>query len=89
MYVSVDSGARELEVWRLRRSEGTRPAIEGGPVEVEQDEPLRRELADFVDAVRTGRPPRVSGEAGRSALALATRVAEAIAVAGTAAEGHT
>ena len=78
MYVSVDAGARELEVWRLRRSDGVRPAIEGGPVEVEQDEPLRRELADFVDAVRTGRPPRVTGEAGRDALALAARVTRAI-----------
>jgi predicted dehydrogenase len=78
MYVSVDSGARELEVWRLRRNEGERPSIEGGPVKVEQDEPLRRELADFVEAVRSGRAPRVTGEAGREALALATRVAEAI-----------
>lgn len=80
MYVSVDAGARELEVWRLRRPEGGRPVIEGGPVPVEQDEPLRRELVDFVDAVRTGRPPRVTGEAGREALALATKVAAAIGV---------
>ena len=78
MYVSVDSGARELEVWRLRRTDGERPSIEGGPVAVDQDEPLRRELADFVDAVGTGRAPRVTGQAGRDALALATRVAAAI-----------
>lgn len=80
MYVSVDSGAQEIEVWRLRRRENERPAIEGGPMPVERQEPLARELADFVDAVRERREPRVSGQAGRDALALATRVAEAIGV---------
>jgi predicted dehydrogenase len=79
MYVSVDSGAQELEVWRLRHREGDRPAIEGGPVLVASGEPLERELRDFVDAVRAGREPRVNGAAGRRALALATRVAEAMA----------
>ena len=78
MYVSVDYGAQELEVWRLLPRPGDRPAIEGGPVPVEYDEPLRRELADFVDAIRAGRPPLVTGAEGRSALALATRVADAI-----------
>lgn len=78
MYVSVDSGARELDVWRLERRDGRRPAIEGGRVAVEQDEPLRRELADFVAAVRNRQSPRVTGQAGREALALATRVAAAI-----------
>jgi len=78
MYVSIDCGAQELEVWRLRRA-GERPEIEGGRVDVARDEPLRRELADFVDAIRTGRLPLVSGADGRRALALATRVAEAMA----------
>ncbi len=32
-----------------------RPAIEGGRVEVRQEEPLARELADFVSAIRDGR----------------------------------
>jgi predicted dehydrogenase len=79
MYVSIDCGAQELDVWRLRRRDGERPQIEGGRVDVARDEPLRRELADFVDAIRTGRPPLVSGADGRRALALATRVAEAMA----------
>ncbi len=80
MYVSVDSGAQEIEVWRLRHNGSERPAIEGGPVPVERDEPLRRELADFVEAIRTGGAPRVTGAAGRRALELATRVANAIGV---------
>lgn len=79
MYVSVDSGTQELEVWRLRRHDDGRPSIEGGAVTIANDEPLKRELVDFVGAIRAKRPPRVTGEAGRRALALATRVADAIA----------
>lgn len=78
MYVSVDYAAQELDVWRLRPRPGERPAIEGGPVEVAKDEPLKRELEDFVDAVRTGRAPGVTGRDGVRALQLATRVAEAV-----------
>jgi predicted dehydrogenase len=79
MYVSIDSGAQELEVWRLRRQDDARPAIEGGAVAVPPGEPLQKEIADFVAAIRQGREPRVSGQAGRRALALATRVADAMA----------
>jgi predicted dehydrogenase len=78
MYVSVDYAAQELEVWRLSPRPGGRPAIEGGPVTVERDEPLRRELADFVGAIQQRRAPIVSGTDGRRALALATRVNEAM-----------
>jgi predicted dehydrogenase len=76
-YVSVDFAAREVEVYRLVPAEG-RPAIEGGRIAVAEDEPLLVELADFVDAVREGRAPRVTGAAGRDALALAERVAAAL-----------
>jgi predicted dehydrogenase len=55
-----------------------RPTIQGGPLEVSTEEPLYLELLDFVTAVRERRPPTVSGEAGRQALALASRVAEAM-----------
>lgn len=73
-YVSVDYAARDVEVWRLHRQEGARPAIQGGPVDVPDAEPLRRELEDFRDAIRLGRAPRVPGEDGRLALALAQRI---------------
>jgi len=74
-YVSIDFAAREVEVYRLVAGEG-RPSIEGGRLTVTDDEPLRRELADFVHAVREGRAPTVTAVAGRDALALATRVAD-------------
>ena len=73
-YVSIDFASQEVEVYRLVPGEG-RPMIQGGKLDVAQDEPLRCELRDFVDAVRSGRPPRVSAQAGREALALATRIA--------------
>jgi predicted dehydrogenase len=74
-YVSIDYAAQEVEVYRLVAHDG-RPAIKGGALTIEKDEPLHRELVDFVDAVRTGRRPGVTGTEGREALALATRVAE-------------
>jgi predicted dehydrogenase len=89
-YVSIDYASQEVEVYRLAPQSSTgagagpspgdasrgRPMIQGGKLDVVNDEPLKRELADFVDAVRTRREPGVSGRAGRDALALATRIAE-------------
>jgi predicted dehydrogenase len=40
---------------------------------------ITAELEDFVDSIRSGRPPRVSGEQGLRALRVAERVLEAIA----------
>ena len=78
-YISIDYAAQKLEVWRLVKGEGPQPAIEGGELPVQNEEPLKRELADFVDAVTTRRAPMVSGEDGRRALALATQIAARIA----------
>ncbi len=74
-YVSVDYAAREVEAYTLVPHDG-RPAIQGGKLPVADDEPLRRELADFVEAARTKRKPGVTGREGRAALALATLVAD-------------
>ena len=74
-YVSIDYAAREVEVYKVVAQDG-RPAIQGGRLPVADDEPLRRELADFVDAARTGRRPGVTGREGRDALALAAMVAD-------------
>jgi predicted dehydrogenase len=78
LYVSIDYGAQEADVWRLVPTPGERPAIEGGALTIERDEPLRRELVDFVEAVQSGRAPLVTGDDGRRALVLATRVTEQI-----------
>jgi predicted dehydrogenase len=96
-YISIDYAAQELEVYRLaphpstgapsalstvEGQNGGRPTIQGGRIDVESDEPLRRELDDFVCAVRDRRPPVVTGRDGRAALALATRIAELISKQG-------
>ena len=75
------SGRPELAEGRgglgnVEGQDGGRPAIHGGAIKVTRDEPLRRELSDFIDAVRRHRQPVVTGRDGRAALALATRVAE-------------
>jgi predicted dehydrogenase len=81
-YVSVDYAAQELEVWRLVRPRTGTPVIEGGRQDVAHEEPLARELADFVEAVRTGRPPLVTGEEGRRALEAAQHITEQMTMAG-------
>jgi predicted dehydrogenase len=80
-YVSVDYASQEVEGYRLVRKE-PRPGILGGAVPVENDEPLRRELADFVRAARDGSSPLVDGEGGRRALALAATIAEKMETVG-------
>jgi predicted dehydrogenase len=77
-YVSIDYASQEVEVYRLVPQNGGRPRIQGGKMDIAGDEPLQRELADFVEAVRSGGRPQVTGHDGRAALALATRVAELI-----------
>ena len=78
-YLSIDYAAQEVEVYRLVRGAGVRPGIEGGKLEVPREEPLVRELADFLGAVREGRPPLVTGHDGRRALELAERITERMA----------
>jgi predicted dehydrogenase len=48
------------------------------PVPVEKDEPLKLELAAFVDCARQGTRPVVSGQEGTAALALALKITEQI-----------
>jgi predicted dehydrogenase len=73
-YLSIDYRAQEVEAWRLVPQAGGLPRIDGGKLEVERDEPLRRELADFVGAIRERRPPGVTGAQGRAALVLANEI---------------
>ena len=78
-YLSIDYAAQKIEAWRLVKGTGPTPSIEGGEVAVANEEPLKRELADFVDAVLNRRAPLVSGQDGRRALALAQQIADKIA----------
>jgi predicted dehydrogenase len=78
-YLSIDYAAQKVELWRLVKTEGRMPTIQGGDVDVVNEEPLKRELADFVAAVRARRAPEVTGEDGLRALALAQRITDRMA----------
>ncbi|MEP6768655.1 MAG: Gfo/Idh/MocA family oxidoreductase [Acidobacteriota bacterium] len=84
--LSVDMQAQSVRAYRLSRETGE-PEIVGSSVAVEREEPLAREISDFVRAVRDRGAPLVSGEIGRDALVLASRVQEAIERQRAVAEG--
>ncbi|MQA31469.1 MAG: gfo/Idh/MocA family oxidoreductase [Luteitalea sp.] len=75
-YLSIDYAAQKVEVWRLVKGAGAVPSIDGGELPVRHQEPLERELADFVEAVQTGRAPLVDGPQGRRALGLAQQITD-------------
>jgi predicted dehydrogenase len=77
-YVSIDYATQKVEVYRLVKGSGPAPSIEGGEIAVASEEPLKRELTDFVGAIAQRRAPIVTGEAGRRALALAQEIADKI-----------
>jgi predicted dehydrogenase len=76
-YLSIDYAAQKVEMFKLV-SGGGMPSIQGGDIPVANEEPLVRELADFVDAVASRRAPLVTGEQGRRALALAQQITDKI-----------
>jgi predicted dehydrogenase len=82
-YLSIDYAAQKVEAWRLEKGQGSgpMPSIEGGDLAVVNQEPLKLELADFVDAVVSRRPPTVTGEQGRRALAVAQAITDKMAAA--------
>jgi predicted dehydrogenase len=70
-YASADLQAGKLRI--VRRDEKKGGIAEDESAYEDRDE-LRAEIANFIDAARGGRPPRVAGEDGRKALALALEV---------------
>jgi predicted dehydrogenase len=75
-YISIDSAAKEVEMFQLVPQPDGMAKIGGGKQAVDGAEPLKSELEDFVAAVREKRAPAVTGEQGRAALALAVRIVE-------------
>jgi predicted dehydrogenase len=78
-YVSIDYAAQKVERWSLETASGAAPSIRGGEIAVVVEEPLKLELADFLEAIAVRRAPRVTGEAGRRALDLAQEIADKMA----------
>lgn len=77
--VSVDYAEQQVEIWKVSKDADERAGIDGGRVDVAAAEPLERELRDFVRAARRRSAPRVTGADGRRALAVAQRIADAMA----------
>jgi predicted dehydrogenase len=73
-YLSLDYQNQTGEIYR--RSGGR---ITRDKVQIERDEPLKRQLASFIECARTGREPRVSGFHATAALELAVKITERIA----------
>jgi predicted dehydrogenase len=72
-YLSLDYQGREIK--RYFREAG---GISHETVTVEDKEPLKEELRDFVECIRTRRGPKVSGRDGRAALKVALDITKKI-----------
>ena len=72
-YLSLDYQEQSAEMYRMGSA-----GIEKVEVNVEKDEPLKRELASFVDCARVGAAPAVSGQQGAAALDLALEITNLI-----------
>jgi len=77
-YLSVDYTAQTVDHYRLVRSDGKPTGIEADKLDASGEEPLLRQLRDFVDCCRERRRPLACGEAARQALATALQILAAI-----------
>lgn len=78
-YLSLDYILQELIVARRMTSPGeVKPTVTLNKIEIAKEEPLKEELGAFVESVRTRSFPRVSGQEGRKALAVALEIVELI-----------
>src|SRR4051812_28056812 len=73
VYLSLDYQNQSGEVYRR-----TAKGLERDEVEIEREEPLKRELAAFIECAATGRAPKVSGFQAAAALELAVEITKQI-----------
>jgi predicted dehydrogenase len=74
-YLSLDYQNQSGEIYR--RKDGK---IVRGEVEIEREEPLKRQLAEFIECASTGRAPKVSGFQATAALELAVEITKRIQI---------
>ncbi|MDQ2919144.1 MAG: Gfo/Idh/MocA family oxidoreductase [Verrucomicrobiota bacterium] len=72
-YLSLDYQSQTGEIYRRSVT-----GIERSEVEIEREEPLKRQLASFLECAATGRAPRVSGLQATAALELAVEITKRI-----------
>jgi predicted dehydrogenase len=73
-YLSLDYQGQSGEIYRRVNGQITRD-----PVAIEKEEPLRQQLASFVNCALTGGEPKVSGSHAAAALELAVEITKRIA----------
>jgi predicted dehydrogenase len=73
-YLSLDYQGQSGEIYRRLDGQITRE-----PVAIAKEEPLRQQLASFVDCALTGGEPKVSGSHAAAALELAVEITKRIA----------
>src|SRR5215469_16666212 len=76
-YISLDYARRDALRVGVKRP-GPQPEFGFDKLPAPETEPLRAELEAFVESVKTRKPPKTDGPAGRAALELATRINESI-----------
>ena len=81
-YISLDY--QKQEVMRIRvkapSPSAAMPAIDFAPLTVTKDEPLRLEIEGFVEAIKQGTAPRVTGQQALAALEVAWTILDRIEV---------
>ena len=73
-YLSLDYQNQSGEIYRSVGGRITRDRVE-----IEREEPLKRQLTSFIECASTGRQPRVSGFQATAALELAVEITKRIA----------
>ena len=79
-YIAIDYTTKRASVSSLEppAATGAWPGVHVKHLDIIDVEPLRAEIVSFLDAVRDGAAPAVSGLEGRNALSLALRTLERI-----------
>jgi predicted dehydrogenase len=79
-YIAIDYTTKRASVSSLEPpgASGAWPGVHVKHLDILDIEPLRAEIVSFLDAVRDGSSPAVSGLEGRNALSLALRTLERI-----------
>lgn len=80
-YISLDYSERSLKIFKKKKEEfKSLTDIQIIRPRLEKLDPLQQELLHFIQCVKTGKTPLVSGEHGRDALELAFEILENMAL---------
>lgn len=77
-YLAIDFQARHGMICRRETAAGAKPSVGVDQFQGGDEEPLKLQLDSFLQSIRTGTQPVVSGEDGTAALDVAHQVLQAI-----------